>query len=181
MAVFTLADLLRRRSLVIYGPAKPKRAAKFSISPNDATIIVERVRSRAAAMLVAGLVLAAAFGLGVQADADDPIGTILLTVAASLSFMLVPSGAVGIVRWTRRVRSARRHGWLRAHARITAAGWNRSEIALPDRTLITTRPVAVPIPLSVYNTPVLVGGAGEHLTVLLIVVPVLVPARPAQM
>ena len=88
MAVFTLADLLRRRWLVTYGPAKPSRRAKFSISPNDATTIVTRVRSRAAAMLITGLVLATAFGLGVQAATDGPIGTILLTVVLPI---LVPA------------------------------------------------------------------------------------------
>lgn len=181
MAVFTLSDLWRQRSLVTLGPAKPTRRAKFSISPETATVIVQRVRLRAAGMLLAGLALFFAFAFAVPAAGDDPFGMFLLIVSASLSLVLAPAGAVGLVRWSRRVRSVRQHGWLRAHAGITAAGWNRFEITLPDRTLITTRLVAVPIPMSVYRTPVLIGGAGKHLTVLLIVAPILVPAKPAQM
>jgi len=178
VAVFTLADLLRRRSLVIIGPDQPSR--RFPISPEQATRIVRRVRRRAAAMLVLGLVLFAA-----SSGTNDPDEAAWAAIMLLASLFLMPTGAVGLIRWSRRLRSVKQHGWRGGRARISPAGWNRSEVNITfgseTRTVITTRPVAVPIPFAVHKTQVYLGGAGKHLTVLLRTSPVLVAAKPGQM
>jgi hypothetical protein len=178
VAVFTLADLVLRRSLVIVGPTKRTRLA---ISPDEATRILRRVRRRAAIILALGLLMMFAVSSGLS-DPDQASWDALLLLA---SLFLIPIGAVGVVRWSRRLRSVRRHGWRGGRARISPAGWNRAEVTITfgheTRTVLTTRPVAVPIPFAIHKSDIYLGGAGEHLTVLLRGAPVLVPAKPAQM
>lgn len=177
VAVFTLSDLLLRRTLVIVGPVKPTR---FSITPEQATRVVRRVRRRAAILLVLGLILFFA-----STGSYDPGEAAWDAIMLLASLILIPIGAVGVVRWSRRLRSVRRHGWRGGRARISSAGWNRDEVTVTfgreTHTVLTTRPVAVPIPMSVHKTQVYLGGAGNHLTVLLRTVPIVVPAKPAQM
>lgn len=127
---------------------------------------------------------------------NDPFLPNLLTVVAFvLSATLLPPGVIGLIRWSRRARSLRRHGWRRGqvetngnrvhHIRFPRNGSstgptvdNRSTDSLDHAmTVVTTYPVAHQIPLEFRTGEVLVGGHGRCLTLVFTRGPVLAAAR----
>jgi hypothetical protein len=114
--------------------------------------------------------------------ANDPfLPSVLTTGAFVVSVVLLPPGLIGSVRWGRRARALRRHGWRRGS--VEARGKRVHHVHFPedspDRTvtLVTTRPVAHAIPPEFRTGEVLVGGRGRHLTVVFTCGPVLAAAR----
>lgn len=116
--------------------------------------------------------------------ANDPYLPSMLTIAAFVvSVVLLPPGLIGSVRWGRRARALRRHGWRRGV--VEARGRRLHHIEFPadpsERavTVVTTRPVNYAIPPEFRTGEVLVGGRGRHLTVVFTRGPVLAAAREA--
>ena len=110
---------------------------------------------------------------------NSPFFPNILTVTAFVvSVVLLPPGLIGSVRWGRRARSLRRHGWRRGH--VDAEGKRIHHVRFPSDppvTAVTTHPVAHPIPPEFRTGEVLVGGSGRHLIVVFTLGPVLAAAR----
>jgi hypothetical protein len=167
-----------------YGMPGRGSCARYRITADVGTLAVGRLRRGAAVTLLLGLGLFAAFDVGVTAgtEVDDPWWiTVPGTTALVLSLLLVPAGAIGLVRWSRRLRSVRRHGWRRGHAEISANRWNGSVLTITCgrdvHTVVTTRPVGFPVPITLARSAVYLGGAGNHVTVLFLDVPFLAAAK----
>ena len=114
---------------------------------------------------------------------NDPTWvTILLVIGIVLSLVLLPAGTISLVRWSRRLRSVRRHGWRHCRAYIDDATWSHSYLTITcgddTRTVVTTLPVVMPIPVNFSRSTVYLGGAGKHLTVLLLTIPIILSAKP---
>lgn len=115
---------------------------------------------------------------------NDPYWvTLLIATTLVASAIVLPSGGICLVRWSRRLRSVRRHGWRQGRADIGDTRWQRTILTIftgPDViTVATTRPIALPIPFDVTRSAVHLGGQGKHLTVMFLTGPFLVPAKPA--
>jgi hypothetical protein len=110
---------------------------------------------------------------------NDPFLPGLSTmIAFVLSVVLLPPGVVGSIRWGRRARAVRRHGWRRGH--VEAGGRRVHHIRFPSDppgSAVTTYPVAHPIPPEFRTGEVLVGGRGRRLTLVFTLGPVLAAAR----
>ncbi|MFC3895721.1 DUF3592 domain-containing protein [Lentzea rhizosphaerae] len=139
-------------------------------------------------------------------DRDDPeriaapgvsnapfLPNLLTVVAFVLSATLLPPGVIGLVRWGRRVRAVRLHGWRRGQAetdgnRIHRIRFHRNGPGLGPvdggstdsrdhaMTVVTTSPVAHEIPPEFRTGEVLVGGRGRHLALMFTRGPVLAAA-----
>jgi hypothetical protein len=181
-----ISDLWRLwgRRNASYGVVDRKSGARYRITADAGTLAVSRLRRGAAMMLLLGLGLLAVFVIAVSAtDGTDAwwIST-FGAMAVVLSLLLVPVGGVGMVRWSRRLRSVRRHGWRRGQAMIGPNRWNRAVLRITcgrdTHTVVTTRPVGFPVPITLGRSAVYLGGAGDHLTVLFLDVPFLAAVKP---
>lgn len=113
---------------------------------------------------------------------NDPLLPHLLTVTAfALSVVLLPAGVIGSIRWGRRARAVRRHGWRRGVVEARGKRLHHIEISADPShravTVVTTRPVAHAIPPEFRTGEVLVAGRGRHMTVVFTLGPVLASAR----
>lgn len=123
---------------------------------------------------------------------------LLTVVAFVLSAVLLPPGVIGLVRWNRRVRAVRRHGWRQGlvetdgnrvhHIRFPQSGPCTGSLdgsgstVSPDHamTVVTTYPVNHRIPPEFRTGEILVGGHGRRLTLVFTRGPVLAAARVAR-
>src|SRR2546430_17165547 len=106
-----LADFrrLRLRTIATRGSDDLRGLGRHKVSDKVATEAVVRLRRRGVVMLVAGLVSLAGFVGGVTglgAAAGRPRVGQVPAVALGAPGVLVPSGAVGQVRWSLRTGSA---------------------------------------------------------------------------
>ncbi|WP_139190968.1 DUF3592 domain-containing protein [Actinokineospora iranica] len=116
---------------------------------------------------------------------DPSLPTLLVVVAFALWPMLLPPGLIGLVRWGRRARAVRVHGWRRAQ--VEAHGKRLHRIHFPANpsaepsgsamTVVTTYPVVRGIPPEFRTGEVLVGGHGRRVTLVFTRGPVLAAAR----
>src|SRR2546430_10607602 len=118
-----LADFrrLRLRTIATRGSDDLRGLGRHKVSDKVATEAVVRLRRRGVVMLVAGLVSLAGFvvGLTVLGAATERPGVVqMLAVALVAPGLLIPSGAVGTVRWSRRLGSVREHGWRPGRASV---------------------------------------------------------------
>ncbi|ONI85367.1 hypothetical protein ALI144C_13865 [Actinosynnema sp. ALI-1.44] len=112
---------------------------------------------------------------------NDPfLPNILTAIGFVLSVILLPPGVIGLVRWNRRARDVRRHGWSRGQ--VEADGKRVHHIRFPTSpdhamTVVTTRPVNHHISPEFRTGDVLVGGHGRRLVLVFTRGPVLAAAR----
>lgn len=114
--------------------------------------------------------------------ANDPVWAAYATIVAFVvSVVLLPPGVIGSIRWGRRLRAVRRHGWRRGL--VEAAGKRLNHIRFLDdpsgraMAAVTTYPVNHSIPPEFRTGEVLVGGRGRRLTLVFTLGPVLAAAR----
>jgi hypothetical protein len=161
----------------------------YAVTPEVATLAVRRLRRRGAAMFLLGFVLFIGFVIGasaVEAESEEVFGTargVALTLV--LSLLLMPSGGITLLRWSRRLRSIHRHGWRYGHVKITrgyvSGPWHRTNLEISRGqnviTAVTVVPVALPIPDNLVRSDVLIGGSGRWMTVVFLTGPFAVAAR----
>ncbi|MFL6140698.1 MAG: DUF3592 domain-containing protein [Labedaea sp.] len=116
-------------------------------------------------------------------EENDPTwAVILFAILLVFGLLLVGSGVGAVVRWQRRVRSARAHGWRpgRAEVRDVKRGSALLDIWLAGEWIQvrTTRPVAYPFPYQLSLSDIQLGGTGRALVVVLHTGPFVMAAKP---
>lgn len=181
---------LRVRTIASRGSDDLRGLGRHKVSDEVATLAVRRLRRRGVVMLVAGLVIAVGFAVGlvVLGSAGSLPGVDLVLVFALVAtVLLVPSGAISAVRWSRRARAIRSRGWRPGSAVVVRA---RSysvtmDVRLNDPPggepirIRTTLPVNLPFPMLSADR-VRIGGDGRWLTVLFLSGPFLMAAKPCR-
>ncbi|MBP2322866.1 hypothetical protein JOF56_003251 [Kibdelosporangium banguiense] len=118
---------------------------------------------------------------------DDPPNSRFLTAVLMITALigavfLVPSGLIAGRRWGKRLRSVREHGWRsgRALVRRRMRGHTVLSVRMPDGdvlTVVTVRPVTLPLPMDLTASDVYVGGQGNALSIMFLTGPFVVAAR----
>jgi hypothetical protein len=119
---------------------------------------------------------------------DDPpnssFSTAVLMITGLIGWVfLLPSGLIAGRRWGKRLRSVREHGWRagRALVRRRLRGRTVLTVRLPDGddlTVVTVRPVNLPLPMGLTSSDVYVGGRGNALSIMFLTGPFVVAAKP---
>jgi hypothetical protein len=119
---------------------------------------------------------------------DDPPNSSFSTAVLMITGLiggvfLLPSGLIAGWRWGRRLRSVREHGWRSGRALVRRRLRGRTVLAvrLPDGdvlTVVTVRPVTLPLPMGLTASDVYVGGQGDALSIMFLTGPFVVAAKP---
>jgi hypothetical protein len=163
---------LRVRTIASRGSDDLRELGRHRVSDEVATLAVLRLRRRGVVMLV----IAVGFAVGpvlLGSAASLPGVDVVLVFALVATVLLVPSGAISTVRWSRRARAIRSPGWRPGSAVVVRARSYSATLDVrlndpPGREPIrirTTLPVNLPFPMLSADR-VRIGGDGRRLTVL---------------